>query len=106
MGLNWKEYNDIRRDNVMLNREVITKIFTMSKNKVDQDQWFSFTVSGGDYTVVRLSKVLEGDVESINALEKSSISSMIGDTYGAGDYQVYQKVALDSAVIERRNKSE
>ncbi|MFT6909922.1 MAG: peptidyl-prolyl cis-trans isomerase D [Oleiphilaceae bacterium] len=105
MGLNWKEYSDIRRDNVMLNREAITKIFTVSKNKIDEGHWFSFEASDGDYTVVRLTKVINGDVESINALEKSSISNMIGDTYGAGDYQVYQKVALDSAVIERRNKS-
>ena len=104
MGLNWKEYTDIRRDNVMLNREVITTIFTLEKGKVAQDPWASFEISDGDYAVIRLTKVIEGDIDSVNALEKSSISNMIGDTFGAADYQAYQKVALDSADIERRNK--
>lgn len=105
MGLNWKEYNDIRRDNAMLNRETITKIFTLSKDKVNQDPWFSFAMPDGDFTVVRLTSVKEGDSETINALEKSSISNMLSDTFGASDNQTYQKVAQDSAEIERRNKA-
>lgn len=104
MGLNWKLYNDIRRDNIMLNREVITQVFTLPKDKVDQEQWFSFEVTGGDYAVIKLTNVAEGDLSEVNALELSSISNMIGDTFGSGDYQIYQKVALDSAEIVRRNK--
>ena len=47
----------------------------------------------------------DGDSSIVNSLEKSSISNMIGDTFGAGDYQTYQQVAIDSADIERRNKA-
>lgn len=105
MGLNWKEYKDIRRDNIMLNREAISKVFTLSRDKVEQNQWFSFEMPDGDFSVIKLMKVVSGDAESISALEKSSISNMIGDTFGAGDNQAYQQVAQDSAEIERRNKS-
>ncbi len=104
MGLNWKVHSDIRRDNIMINREIVTKVFTIDKNKVDQDPWFSFEMSDGDYAVVKLNKVVEGDSESVTILEKSSISNMLGDTFGASDYQAYQKAAIDSAEIERRNK--
>lgn len=106
MGLNWKEYNDIRRDNVMLNREVITKIFTLPEAMIDQNPWVGFEVLGGDYAVVQLQKITDGDVSTVTALEKSSISSMLGDTFGASDYQSYQKVAIDSAEIERRKKDD
>ena len=57
-----------------------------------------------NYAVIHLTGVTDGDASEVNALEKSSITNMIGDTFGAGDYQSYQKVALDSAEIERRNK--
>ena len=105
MGLNWKEYEDVRRDNIMLNREVVTQIFTMPKAMAEQNEWQGYEVLDGDYVVVRLTKVTDGDVSEINALEKASISNMISDTFGAADYQNYQKVALDSAEIERRNKT-
>ena len=104
MGLNWQEYNAIRRDNIMLNREVITRIFTLPGAMVDGADWQGYEVLGGDYAVVQLTKVTDGDASDITALEKSSISNMIGDTFGAGDYQAYQRVALDSAEIERRNR--
>ena len=106
MGLNWKVYSDIRRDNVMLNREVITQVFTLAKSMADENEWLGFEVTGGDYAVVQLTGVTEGDASDIGALEASSISGMISDTFGAGDYQSYQKVALDSAEIERRKKEQ
>ena len=105
MGLNWKVYNDIRRDNIMLDREIITQAFTLAKNEVGQDGWFSLNMSGGDFSVVQLIKVTDGDSSTVSALENSSISNMIGDTFGAGDYQAYQQVAIDSAEIERRNRA-
>jgi peptidyl-prolyl cis-trans isomerase D len=105
MGLNWKEYNDIRRDNIMLDRELITQTFTLSKENIGQDGWLSIEMADGDFSVVQLTKVTDGDSSEVNALEKSSISNMLGDTYGAGDYQSYQQAAIDSAEIERRNRA-
>ncbi len=104
MGLNWKVYNDVRRDNVMLNTEVLTRIFTLQKDIDENGLWYGFKVTDGDYAVINLTGVTDGGASEVNALEKSSIANMIGDTFGAGDYQSYQKVALDSAEIERRNK--
>jgi peptidyl-prolyl cis-trans isomerase D len=103
MGLNWKVYNDVRRDNVMLEREVITSVFTLPRSMVDGNELVGFEVMDGDYAVVRLLNVGSGSDE-ITALEKSSIENMLGDTLGASDYQAYQQVAMDQAEIERRNR--
>ena len=104
MGLNWTVYNDIRRDNVMLEREVITKVFTLPKSMAEDKSLVGFEVMGGDYAVVSLHNVASGSDE-VTALEKSSIENMLGDTFGATDYQAYQNVALDQAEIERRGTS-
>lgn len=107
MDLNWKDHDDVRRDNVMLNRQVVTRVFTLPKETADSaDAWISFSSSDGDYVVLFLRDVKEGSKDEANLLEKSSISRMIGDTFGAGDYQAYQKNAIDSADIERKNKTE
>lgn len=103
MKLNWQQYSNIRRDNVMLDREVITQVFTLPKAMADGNSLAGFGVLDGDFAVVSLTNVEDGDPSSINAMERSSIESMLGDTYGASDYQSYQKVAIDSAKIERRN---
>jgi peptidyl-prolyl cis-trans isomerase D len=104
MGLNWKEYNDIRRDNVMLEREIITKVFTLPKSMAESKEVVGFEVMDGDYVIVSLDKVSSGSAD-ITALEKSSIENMLGDTFGATDYQAYQSVAFDQAKIERRSNS-
>lgn len=104
MGLNWKLYNNIRRDNVMLEREVITKVFTLPKSMTESNDMVGFEVMGGDFAVVNLQNVTSGSDE-ITAMEKSSIDNMLGDTFGATDYQAYQKVAFDQAEIERRGTS-
>ncbi len=103
MGLEWKEYKDVRRDNVMLEREILTKVFTLPRKLIEEKGMDGFEVMGGDYVVVNLVAVSSGD-EDVTALERSSIENMLGDTYGAGDYQFYQKVAIDNAEIERRKR--
>ncbi len=103
MGLEWKEYKDVRRDNVMLEREILTKVFTLPRKLIEEKGMEGFEVMGGDYAIVNLVSVSSGD-EDITALERSSIENMLGDTYGAGDYQFYQKVAIDNAEIERRKR--
>lgn len=102
MGLNWKEYKDIRRDNVMLERDVITRVFTLPKAMVDDKKLVGFEVMDGDFAVVNLNDVSSGSAD-VSALEKSSIENMLGDTFGATDYQAYQKAAIDQAEIERRS---
>jgi peptidyl-prolyl cis-trans isomerase D len=105
MGLNWKVYNDVRRDNVMLEREVITKAFTLPRSMVDANEVVGFDVMDGDYALVRLLNVGSGS-DQITAIEKSSIENMLGDTLGATDYQAYQQAAIDQSDIERRSRKD
>ncbi len=101
MGLDWQVYDDITRDNIMINREVVSHVFAMEPSTDRKDQLEGFEVLDGDFSVVMLQEVKDGDISSVSAIEKRSIRDMIGDSYGAGDYRNYQQVMTRDAEIER-----
>jgi peptidyl-prolyl cis-trans isomerase D len=101
MGLNWQAYKKIKRDNVMVNREVVTKVFTLKKEQELKDNIYGFDILGGDYAVVLLDDIHEGEAGEASALELSSISNMLSDSLGAVDYRNYQDVAVKTAEVER-----
>ena len=102
MGLNWRQHKDIKRDNIMVNREVITRIFALEKTDVLTESIIGFDVLDGDYAIVRLDGVVSGDTENTTSLELHSISNMLGDGLGAADYRNYQSAMAESAEIERQ----
>jgi len=101
MGLNWQDYNDIKRDNISVVREVVTKIFTLKKSEDISKNIVGFKVMAGDYSVVMLKGVKDGNPEKTTSLEAHSISNMLGDGFGASDYRNYQDVMVRKAEIER-----
>lgn len=101
MGLNWRDHKSIKRDNVMIVREVVTKVFTLNKSDDIADNVLGFSVMDGDYSVVMLDKVENGGLESTTAIEVQSISNMLGDSLGASDYRNYQDVMVRKAEIDR-----
>jgi peptidyl-prolyl cis-trans isomerase D len=101
MGINWKKHSAVRRDNVMLNREVITKLFTLAKHEKPADNVVGFEILGGDYAIIVLNEIHQGNAEDANAMELSSISNMLGSSVGAIDYRNYQDMAVSSAEVEK-----
>lgn len=101
MGLSWKLHEDIRRNDIVIDQDVLSRVFSIKLSDNIQDNVQGFETGNGDYAVVMLTSVSEGDVSEVTALEKQSISSMIGNSYGAGDYRSYQDVMVRDAEIER-----
>jgi hypothetical protein len=101
MGLNWQEHVDVKRDNIKVSRELITKVFSLLKPDVGGDNVVGFNALNGDFSVVILRDVKAGDPKETSSLEVQSITSMLGDSLGAGDYQNYQDVMVRKAQIER-----
>jgi len=101
MGLNWLYHKDIKRDSVIVSREVVTRIFAMEKSDVAADNVVGFKVLGGDFAIVSLGDVVSGTTENTTAPELHSISNMLGDGLGAADYRNYQNAMVESAEIVR-----
>ncbi len=101
MGLQWVQHKEIRRDNVMLDREVVTRVFTLNKADDIAGNVHGFSVLDGDYSVVVLEDVKDGDASDITSVERRSVMDMLSGSFGAGDYQNYQKAAVRDAEVER-----
>jgi len=101
MGLSWEEHSDVKRNSIQIDRELVTKVFTLSKSETNSENIVGFSVVGGDYSVVILRGIKEGDPKETSSLEVQSISTMLGDSLGASDYRNYQDVMVRKAQIER-----
>lgn len=101
MGLQWEVREGVTRDDVMLNREVVTRVFTLRLADEPAENIHGFQVLDGDFAVVSLQAVKDGDPAEMNAMERRSVTDMLGGSFGAGDYRSYQKVAVRDAEVER-----
>jgi len=101
MGLDWSVHEKIKRDNIMVNRELVSRVFTFKKAASKKENIVGFSALNGDYSVVMLTDIAEGDPETVSSLEKYSITNMLGDSFGASDYRSYQDALMKSAEVER-----
>ncbi|MFT6264421.1 MAG: peptidyl-prolyl cis-trans isomerase D [Oleiphilaceae bacterium] len=98
MDLSWQEHVGVKRDDIKVARELVTKVFSLSKSNTDA---VGFSAANGDYSVVILRDIKAGDPTETSSLEVQSISNMLGDGFGASDYRNYQDVMVRKAEIER-----
>jgi len=101
MGVEWKVHDDIKRDDIMVSRDLVSRIFTLKKSDSDSENVVGFSVPKGDYSIVKLMDISGGDPASVSDMERHSISNMLGDNYGANDYRNYQEALVGSAEVER-----
>jgi len=101
MGLNWEVHVDVNRDAINVARGLVTKVFTLEKSEVSSENVVGFSTSEGNYSVVILRDVKEGNPKETSLIEVQSISNMLGDSLGAGDYRNYQDVMVRKAEVER-----
>lgn len=101
MGVDWKVHEGIKRNSVMVQQDLVNKIFTLKKSDSDKDNVIGYSGSGGDYSVVKLMNISEGDPASVNPMEQYSITNMLSDNYGANDYRNYQETMVKNAEVER-----
>jgi len=101
MGLNWAESVDVKRNNVVINREVVKRVFSLSAPDSEEPKsTIGFNLADGSFAILRLDNIKASDDE-ITPLELYSIGNMLSDNYGAGDYRNYQVVMTELAEIER-----
>lgn len=68
-NLEWQDGEAITRDDTTITRAVLRKAFAMPYPSEGLPSYDATTVSGGDYTVIVLSKVTEGNVEDSKQID-------------------------------------
>ena len=101
MGLGWKVHTSLKRDNVMVNPEVLSTVFTLKLDDQGKSEPIGFKVLDGDYAIVVLTEINKGDLAVLTPSEISAISNMLSGGFGAGDYKNYEDTLVKVAEVER-----
>lgn len=101
MGLDWKEHENVKRDDVSVKREILMRAFAIKLLEAPEKSIEGFSVTDGDFNVVLIDGVKQGSAESATAYEKQTISNMAGRSLGVADFQIYQDIVVRDAQIER-----
>lgn len=101
MSFSWEKKDRVRRDDFSVNPDLLFKVFSMTKPAGDRPVIGGFELSNGDYAVVSLTSVAVGDLEDITMIEKQSIKSSLGASYGGTDYASYLMSLEGNAVVEQ-----
>ena len=101
MSLAWEKKDAVRRDDFSVNPDLLFKVFAMGKPSGEQSVIDGFELSNGDYAVVSLVSVADGDLADITMIEKQSIKSSLGASYGGTDYASYLSSLEAGAFVEK-----
>ena len=101
MALGWESKVSVRRDDFSVTPDLLFKVFAMEKPSGDEPRIGGFELNNGDYAVVALVDVSAGDLDDITIIEKQSIKSSLGASYGGTDYASYLSSLERGAVVEK-----
>jgi peptidyl-prolyl cis-trans isomerase D len=101
MALGWESKVSVRRDDFSVTPDLLFKVFAMEKPSGEEPGIGGFELNNGDYAVVALVDVSAGDLDDITIIEKQSIKSSLGASYGGTDYASYLSSLEEGAVVEK-----
>ena len=99
-AVEWKVTDAVARQNSELDRAVVSKIFELPKPEGDKKTTSSVQLSNGDWVVVVLSGVSDGEY-TLSDKEASQMGSVIAGRFGQTDFQGYLGTLKDNAQITR-----
>ena len=95
--LSWQEIKNAARDHDKSNAVINDLAFNISKPESREGT----TLPNGDYLVVKLKTINNGDLSTLDQEQKNSLVQQIVSTYGMLDYDLYVNNLLRQAKIER-----
>jgi len=99
-AVEWKVTDAVARQNSELDRAVVSRIFELPKPEGDKKTTSSVQLSNGDWVVIVLSGVLDGEYK-LSDKEASQMGSVVAGRFGQADFQGYLGTLKDNAQITR-----
>jgi peptidyl-prolyl cis-trans isomerase D len=94
----WQKSQTISRLEGSLNREIIDSAFAMKK-PVTQPGYNGFSASNGNYIVVKLNQVLEGDISGVTKEERNSVAAYLSRSSGQDQLRAFiDSLKLDADI--------
>ena len=76
-GVEWTKSELIKRSDNTVNREILNAAFRMAKPTGDEVQWHGFELMNGDYAIVALYQVVEGDPSAVDDATRQALKSTL-----------------------------
>ncbi len=97
----WQKVDGIKRDDTKSNTEVVHHAFAMKLAAEGKKAVDGFALGSGDYVVVRLFDVKDGDPAGMDEAKKESLEKNLASGGGAAQFQSLLTGLKDNAKIER-----
>ena len=95
--LQWHEVKQATRDTDKAQASINDLAFSLHRpNSAD-----GHSLSSGDYVIVRLKKINDGQLESLNKEQQASLTQQIEASYGVMDYDLFINKLVANAKIEK-----
>ncbi|PCJ39149.1 MAG: hypothetical protein COA99_10630 [Moraxellaceae bacterium] len=99
-SVKWKVSDAVGRQGRELDRAVVTKLFELPKPSADKKEVVSVQLGNGDWVVMLLSAVTEGEYKQSDA-EAKQLGNAVSDRYGQSDFESYLATLKEQANIVR-----
>lgn len=95
----WSPAQTVGRSSENVSEQILSRVFSIAK-PTSGDQFIGFTVTNGNYIVLQVSAVNEGDVSSASLEEQDGLRSHLDRTYGESELQSFVNTIREQAEIE------
>lgn len=101
LELSVEEKAAVTRTDATIGSDIVEQAFSLAKPG-EKPVVSSFSLNNGDFVVLSLSKVVDGDVSTLSAAEQQSLSTQLAMQSSSVSYQAYRDQLKASADIELR----
>ena len=97
----WNEKKWVKRDDSSVPREIIEAAFGMKRIENTELETNGVKMNNGDYALLTLTGVKDGDVANLSDEEKKSITEGIANATGVDAFTTFLKTLKDEAEIQK-----
>lgn len=95
----WHAEETLGRVSEEVSEQVLSRAFSIAK-PTSEPQYTGFTATNGNYVIIRVSAVIEGDYENATGEEQDGLRSHLNRTYGESELQSFINSIRDDAEVE------
>jgi len=101
LALNWKIVAEGGRFSPNVDAQIIRKAFEMPHPLADEHTVDSTSLANGDFVLLVLKSVKEGDANTLSSSEKKQLASILERAHGSVDFEEYRAGLYQVAKIEK-----
>jgi len=82
LSIDWQAANEITRKTTDLDRSIVQQAFRLSRPTADSSRYGGVVLASGDYAVIRLNKVTDGDPAAVDAAARETLKRRLASDQG------------------------